>query len=92
MTLKDLRSVNKKWLNQEFKKYFITYGSEDYVLQKKHLINLVRKSNYFDEQIPFGPKDLSKEFKSKFFDILKVHRGGGYWIWKCEILNRMLEK
>ena len=74
------------------KKYFITYGSEDYVLQKKHLINLVRKSNYFDEQIPFGPKDLSSEFKSKFSDILKVQRGGGYWIWKCEILNRMLEK
>tara|TARA_B100001029_G_C15063999_1_gene461626 strand:- start:10804 stop:11652 length:849 start_codon:yes stop_codon:yes gene_type:complete len=74
------------------KKYFITYGSKDYSLQKKHLINLVKKSEYFDEYVSYGPKDLSKEFKQKYHEILKADRGGGYWIWKHEIILNLLDE
>lgn len=74
------------------KRYFITYGSKQFQLQKKHLINLVNRSGYFDHAISMGPEDLSDKFRKTHSDFLTLNRGGGYWIWKYEIIKRLLEK
>lgn len=72
--------------------YFITYGSNDFRIAKKHLLKLANNSGLFKESVGFGVKDLPKEFQKKFKAILKFKRGGGYWIWKHEIINNFLNQ
>ena len=74
------------------KKYFITYGSKPFSLQKKHLTHLANSIDYFDHVIGFGPDDLSTDFKNKYKHYLDIYKGGGYWIWKCEILRMILNE
>jgi len=72
--------------------YFITYGDSEFFLQRKHLINLAKKSNFFDDCIEFTKKDISKDFFNKYKDILSSERGGGYWLWKYFVINQTLEQ
>ncbi len=73
------------------KKIFITYGTKDFHLQKKHLINLAENSKFFDHCISYGPKDLSASFTNRHKNILKQKKGGGFWIWKYEIIRQTIE-
>jgi len=74
------------------KKYFVTYNSNrKYNLSNSHLVNLVKHSNFFDKVYNLTPDDLSKPFSEKYRDILQLERGGGYWIWKLDILNQLIE-
>ena len=41
------------------KRIFITYGTKN-LIYKKHIINLAKSSNFFDECISYGPNDLQK--------------------------------
>jgi len=70
---------------------FITYGDNEFFIQKRHLINLARKSELFDECIGYSPKDIDREFKNKFSEILNQPRGGGFWLWKYYIIRKSLE-
>ena len=72
------------------KTYFLTYGDRKFYISKKHLISLAKKSELFDYQISLGPEDLNYEFKKKYQHILNQARGGGYWIWKQEIISNLL--
>ena len=75
------------------KKYFITYNSsKDYNLSNRHLLNLVERSNIFDGVFNYSQKDLSSEFVAKYKDILNMPRGGGYWLWKVDIIQQTLNK
>ena len=71
--------------------YFLTYGDKNFYLSKKHLISLAKKSEFFDYTLSLGPSDLNSDFKKKFEIILKEKRGGGYWIWKHEIISSLLD-
>ena len=71
---------------------FITYGTSEYALQKKHLLNLARESSFFDECYSFGPRDIFPEFYNKHKEIFQFKKGGGYWIWKHEIINQTLNQ
>jgi hypothetical protein len=72
--------------------YFLTYGDKNFYLAKKHLMSLAAKSKYFDYCIDMGPADLEDYFINKYKDIFKVTRGGGYWIWKHNIISNLLNK
>lgn len=72
--------------------YFLTYGDRNFYLSKKHLISLAERSDYFDYCIEMSPSDLKDDFVKKYKDILKVPRGGGYWIWKHNIISSLLNK
>jgi len=74
------------------KKYFVTFGSKNFKLQRKHLANLVKNSEFYDEVVEMGPEDLSPDFKRKFSEIFKINRGYGFWIWKADVLNQLLSK
>jgi len=74
------------------KKYFLTYGDSSYKYSKIHLSYLAKQSGLFDEIISLGPNDLSNEFKKNFQEILNQKRGGGFWIWKHEIISNLLNK
>ena len=72
--------------------YFITYGTKDFDIAAKHLIRLGEKSELFDKCIYFKPKDLSARFKGRYEEIFNLQRGGGYWIWKHEIIKQTLDQ
>jgi len=72
--------------------YFLTYGDDAYHYSKKHLTYLAKESNYFHKIISLGPKDLDSDFKNTFKDTLSKSKGGGYWIWKHEIISSLLNK
>ena len=73
------------------KKYFLTYNSsKDFYFSNKHLIHLIEQSNIFDGVYNFSKKDLSSEFVYKHKDILNMPRGGGYWLWKVDIIDQLL--
>ena len=67
---------------------FITYGDSNFNLQKKHIINLASKSTYFDSYFAYAPNNLNKEFIKKYEDILNKEKGGGFWIWKYQIIKQ----
>ena len=73
------------------KKVFITYGTKDFYLQKKHLINLAEKSDFFDYCISYSPQDLNSSFTNRHKDILEQKKGGGFWIWKYQIIKQTIE-
>ena len=70
--------------------YFLTYGDSKYNISKKHLSGLAKHSNFFDEVVSLGPRNLDNEFKLKYKDILSHKRGSGYWIWKYKIIQDLL--
>ena len=75
------------------KKYFLTYNSsKDFNFSNRHLLNLVESSNLFDGIFNYSPKDLSSGFVAKYRDILNMPRGGGYWLWKVDIIQQTLKK
>lgn len=74
------------------KKYFVTFGSKNFKLQRKHITNLVKNSELYDHCIEMGPEDLTPDFRNKYSEILKIDRGYGFWIWKVDVLNQLLSK
>ena len=74
------------------KRIFITYGTKNFDLQKKHIINLAKSSNFFDECISYGPNDLQKSFVQEHENILRLEKGAGFWIWKYQIIKQTIDQ
>lgn len=72
--------------------HLISYGDKNYIRSKQRLNNEAINSNWFHNITIYGPEDLNKDFKNEFNDILKQPRGGGYWIWKFDIIKQQLTK
>lgn len=72
--------------------HLITYGSNQFINSKKRMMFMGIKSGWFNTVKMYGPEDLTKDFKNKYSDILKLKRGGGYWIWKYDIIKQRLDE
>lgn len=72
--------------------YLVTYGDNGFYLSKKHLEYLAINSGLFDRVISLGPKDLDSKFKKKYKKILHQPKGGGFWLWKFEIIKTLLSQ
>jgi hypothetical protein len=70
--------------------HFITYGDAKYESSKERIKSEAIHSGWFDSVTVYGPRDLTKPFKKEFKSILRQPRGGGYWIWKCDIIQQKL--
>ena len=70
--------------------HFITYGNDLFEKAKLKLVNQAKIFYPFKTIYGYGPKDLSEDFKQEFKNILDMPRGGGYWIWKLNILQQKL--
>ena len=44
----------------------------------------------FDKVISYSDKDIDADFRHKNQKLLRVKRGGGYWIWKPYIIKKAL--
>lgn len=71
--------------------HFISYGDKKYNKAKKRIKEEAIKCNWFDNIKIYEPDDLTMEFKENFKEILNEKRGGGYWIWKLDIINQELK-
>lgn len=78
-------------INQK-KTHFITYGDERFTNSKIRILQEAKNSNFFKTYQIYGPENLSINFKNNFQDILKEKRGGGYWIWKIDIILNKLSQ
>lgn len=72
--------------------HFITYGDNKYKKSLKRIENEAINTCWFDDIEIYNPYKLTNEFKNKFGEILNQKRGGGYWIWKYDILNQKMKK
>jgi len=72
--------------------HLISFGDDVYKNQKVVFKNLAYNSSFFDSVKIFTPQSLSKKFRIKYADILKIQKGAGYWIWKPHILKRVLDQ
>lgn len=72
--------------------YFITYGdTPEYDISKKHLISLIKYTDLFESAVSFNSNNLEQDFVNKYSKILSQKRGGGYWLWKINIINQTLK-
>jgi len=74
------------------KLHFLTYGDKSFKYSKKHLCALAEHSGFFDKILSLGPENLNYDFKENFKNVLSENKGGGYWIWKHEIINNLLDE
>ena len=72
--------------------HMISYGNEKFKNSKKRIFNEGINSKFFYSIEVLGPENLDIEFKSKFNNILTLERGGGYWLWKLNIIEQKLKK
>jgi hypothetical protein len=72
--------------------HFITYGNKVFKEAVKRICKEAENSEWFDTITPYGPDDLEDDFKEEFKDVLSKPCGGGYWIWKNNIIQQSLNK
>lgn len=70
--------------------YFITYSNDNFEKSRKRIIQEAYEFGKFNVIIEYEPSKLSSYFTEDFHEILKMPRGGGYWIWKFDIILQTL--
>ena len=70
--------------------HFITYANDKYAKAKQRLVSEAKAFDEFATIKGYGPEDLPDDFRKKFDKILKLPRGGGYWIWKTTIIKEKM--
>ena len=74
------------------KLHLISYGDEKYIKARDRLYNEALNTNLFYSIKCYSFEDLSISFRNEFKSILSMERGGGYWIWKFDIISNKLEE
>lgn len=85
-------NIEKPLLLKQNKIHFITYGDNKYELAKTRLLKQAENFNIFDTLTSYSNNDLTSQFSNNFKDILSMNRGGGYWIWKLDIIKQTIDK
>jgi hypothetical protein len=70
----------------------ITYGSATYGAATSRLVQQAKQLGWFDRVHSFTPNELTPAFRTKYESVLSLRRGGGYWLWKWDILNQSLAR
>lgn len=72
--------------------HLILYADEKFKNAKNRIYSEALNTNWFFSIKCYGPEDLSISFKNEFKSILSLERGGGFWIWKFDIILNRLEE
>lgn len=76
---------------QKPKIHLITYATNRFQTRANYFNDSVSKIKEFDSVRVYTDRDITPSFKSKYFDVLNMPRGGGYWLWKADIIKQTLE-
>tara|TARA_Y100000996_G_scaffold408908_1_gene388734 strand:- start:894 stop:1706 length:813 start_codon:yes stop_codon:yes gene_type:complete len=72
--------------------YLITYlDSLKYSVSAKQLERSATKTGLFEGILVYTPKKIDPLFIKTYSEILSEPRGGGYWIWKHQIIKQTLD-
>ena len=71
--------------------YFVSYGDSKYRIQRNRIKFQAKKFKIFKKVFIYNHRDLDVEFRKKFFNLLEQEKGGGYWIWKSQIILQTLK-
>lgn len=74
------------------KAHFRTYGNDAFKLSKQRIWKEANDTGWFETVIANGPDDLPSSFGKQYSEILKLRRGGGYWIWKFPVIEMALDQ
>lgn len=86
------KKFQSKMKHKRPKIHFITYGNSVFENSKQRLLTEAKEFGEFDFIRGFGPDDIKHERHSDEFNkILDMSRGGGYWLWRHDIINDTLE-
>ena len=72
--------------------HFVSYGDNKFKIARQRIYNEALNTNWFHSIKCYDKEDLSTSFKKKFKNILSMKRGGGYWIWKFDIIINKLKE
>jgi len=73
--------------------WFATYGDEPrFNAARRRITRSIDQTGWFDHILQFTRHDLTPAFKRKYSEILKLPRGGGYWIWKYFVFNTTMHR
>jgi len=70
---------------------FFTYGNERFEVGRERLAAEARATGDFTEVYTYDPTTLEPEFVAKNEGLLAAERGGGYWVWKSHLVQRLLQ-
>ena len=76
----------------EDKIHFISYGDKNYEKARQRIYNEAVNSSWFYSVTCYDRKSLSPNFFEEFKSIFSFQKGGGYWIWKFDIILKKLEE
>ena len=82
--------ANKKYLFKSDKLHLIAYGDDKYKKAKERIFMEANNSKWFYTTNIYCKEDLSINFCKEFKNVLNMYRGGGYWIWKFDLIIRKL--
>jgi hypothetical protein len=72
--------------------YFLVYNDNTHNVYLNKLIQSVKLHGAEFEVIVFDKSSIENEFIEKNQAILSCRRGGGYWLWKSYIINKILKQ
>ena len=70
---------------------FVSYADKNFAQSKKRIMHEAKSSRWFDNIKIFSENSLGRDFCRKFSSILSEPRGGGYWIWKLDVLEQAFQ-
>ena len=85
-------SSNPKNKFMKNKLHLISYGDKKYIEAKNRIYNEAFNTKWFYSIKCYDLEDLSVNFRNEFKSILTMKRGGGYWIWKFDIILNKLDE
>jgi hypothetical protein len=74
------------------KKYFLTFGTENFKESLKRIEKEAKESNFFDEIVIYTEKDIPGFLNYHKYFIENNPKGYGNWIWKPYVTFKLLNK
>lgn len=72
--------------------YFITYGDNNFNIQRKRISYQAKKLNVFNKIYSYKKSNIDKKFLIKYSNLFKDEKGGGYWVWKAYFVLKTFEE
>lgn len=72
--------------------HLITYADNTFGRARQRICKEAENTGWFDSVKGYTPNDLTIDFRNKYKNILEMKKGGGYWIWKYDIITQRLNE
>jgi hypothetical protein len=92
ITLEYWTDVFNRKINFNKNIHLITYGDLKFEKARLRLVKQAHDFGTFKTIKGYSPENLTPSFVNKYRDILGMPRGGGYWIWKLDIIKQTMSQ